>query len=210
MITLNQIADLMIHDLSGGIMSKDEAIKLDRRDIAMKVRSYLVPLLKGEYFSHLNEGSRSANTSIIATYELNLQTESGTGQKYLTIPEFYMSLPHNKGIHRIFVKGGHFNDITIMKNPGISGALPHTKIKGEVFMYVEGMKIKAGPGFNMSSANKFILQLLVPAPDTLADTDPLPILAEHVDDILTMLKKDYAPLAQVPVDTLNNQNPNIR
>jgi hypothetical protein len=210
MITLNQVADTFIHDYAGGIMSKDDKIKLDRRDIILKVRSYLVPILKTEIFGKWNEGDRSAIASVIASYELSLLTED-TGQKYLSIPDFYMTLPRNMGVHRMYVKGNPLGiDFIFMANPGITGRLPHTKMKNTQYVYIEGRKLYLGAGDIAKKGDKLVLQLIVPAPDTIAAGDPLPILGEHVDQIMTMLKRDYSPVAAIPPDLLNNQNPSIR
>lgn len=207
MITPKQLADTFISDQSGGDQSKDSG--LDVREVILKIKSYIVPLVKGEYFGKLNEGDKSAITQLIATYELSLEVED-TGQKFITIPDFYITLPYNKGIHRLYIKGNPFNDFVIMHQPGISGRLPHTLIKNEQFCYIEAMKVKMGPGCTAKKADKIILQLITPSPDTLGDNDPMPILNEHVAQIMEMLKRGFAPVAMLPNDMANDNNPNIK
>lgn len=209
MITLQQIADLFIHDFAGGIVSKDEKIKLDRRDVIKKARLYLNQVLKPEFFAKMNEGDRSAISQAIYSYELTLQTDS-TNQGFVTLPDWYISLPHNRGIHRLYVKGNYYDEFIIMANPGVSGRLPHTKIKGNQFCTIEGLTIKMGPGSTAKKADRLILQVINAAPDAILETDPLPAAPEHVAEVMRLLKADYTPTAQVPVDNLNNQNPNIR
>lgn len=204
MITPNNIADLFISDFSGGDQSKDSP--LDRREVVLKIRSYIIPLVKGEYYNKWNEGDKSAISSIIASYELSLAKDD-TSQLYLTIPEFYMTLPYNKGVHRLYIKGNPYNDFYLMHNPGISGNLPHTKIKNEQSCYIEGNKIKMGPGCTAKKADKIVLQLLVPAPDSVGDDEALPILQEHVHEIMKMLRADFVP---IPNDMANDNNPNTK
>lgn len=207
-MTLRNIADLLIHDLSGGVASKDST--LDRRDIIMKARGYLNTLLKPIYFEKKNEGDNSPISQAIYSYELSLEEEAGTKQKYLTIPDVYMALPFNKGINRLYVKGNPNRDFVIQHNPGISGTLPHTKLKNIQFCYIEGMKIKMGKGCTAKKADKLILQIINIAPDALGENDPLPIIPEQLADLNKMLKSDYAPFLQIPADMANNENPNIR
>lgn len=207
MITLTQLADIFISDFSGGDQSKDS--QLDKREVILKIRSYLNPILKLEYYGKMNEGDKSAITSAIASYEVNL-SEDDAGQKYIDIPDFYMTLPHNKGLHRIHIKGNAFRDFIPVSNPGVSGELPHMKIKGLQYFYVEGKKAMMLNGCIASKADKIVLQLIVPAPDSLGDTDPLPLLKEHMGDVMARLKQDFAPMAMIPNDYANNQNKDIK
>jgi hypothetical protein len=207
MITLKQISDLFIRDWSGGDPSKDS--RLHPKEVIKKARVFLNTALKPEYFTKWNDGDKSAITLCIYPYELSLSTDS-TGQKYVTLPEAYISLPHNKGVHRVYVKGNPWEDYTIMHNPGVSGTLPHTKIKGNSFCYIEGLKIWMGPGATTSKADRIIAQIICAAPDAVGENDSLPVNPETVTEVLRLLKLDYAPVSQVPVDNLNNQNSNIR
>lgn len=206
MITLNQIADLFLHDFSGGDVSKDS--QLDRRDIVLKVRSYINSIIKVEIFNKKNEGDNSAVSSAIGTYEVTLLEDGG--EKYILIPDFYLTLPYNKGIHRMYVKGNPYEDFVIQHNPGITSTLPHMKIQGLQFCYVEGDKIKMGKGCSAKKAAKLILQLIVPVPDSIGPNDPLPILKEYMPEVMARLKADYAPLMAIPNDYANNQNTNLR
>jgi hypothetical protein len=207
MITLKNIADLFIHDFSGGLPSKDT--QLDPRDVILKARGYLNKVLKSIWYEKKNEGDNSAISQAIYPYELSLETNDA-GQKYVTIPDVYMALPHNKGIHRIYIKGNPFNDLVIQHNPGISSNLPHMKLKNIQYCYIEGNKIFMGKGCAATKADKFVLQIINIAPDALGDTDPIPMVPEQLDELNRLLKMDYAPFAQIPNDYANNQNTNIR
>lgn len=205
MITLKQIADLFLHDFSGGVPSKDST--LDRRDVIKKARGFLNTVLKPVVYEKLSEGDRSAITQAIYTYELSLQEDS-TGQKYLAIPDSYMALVHNRGIHRIFSKGNPYNDYVIQHHPGITGNLPHTKIKGVQFAYIEGMKVMMSKGCTAKKSDKIILQIINTAPDAIGENDALPMAPEHLSEVLRLLKQDYFPTVAIPADMTNNQNPN--
>lgn len=207
MITLNQIADLVIHDFEGGLPSQES--KLDRRDIVKKARHFLPTVLKPVLWGKISEGDRSTIPQAIYTYELSLQEDS-QDRKYLAIPDLYMALHDNRGIHRLYVKGNPYADFVPMNNPGVSAMLPHSKLKGVQYYYVEGMNIIIGPGSIAKKADKMILQIINPAPDALGENDALPMLPEQLAELIRLVKMDYAPFANVQTDYLNNQNANIR
>lgn len=208
MLTLKKIATLFIHDMSGGgIASKDSV--LDERDVILKLRSYLNTVMKPIFFEKKNEGDNSAITQAIYPYELSVQVDD-TGKKFVTLPDTYMALPYNKGIWRAFVKGNYTRDFVLQHNPGISSNLPHMKLKDIQYCYVEGLKLKFGRDCTASKADKIIVQILNMAPDVLGENDPLPMVPEQLAEVNNMLKRDFAPFAQIPVDYANNQNTNIR
>lgn len=207
MTTLKNIADLIMHDLNGGDKSKDSQV--DERDIIKKARIYCNAVLQPIIWGKKAEGDNSAVTQAIYPYELSLQTDSA-GQKYLTIPDVYAALVYNKGIHRLYVKGNPYRDFVIMHNPGISGRMPHTKLKNIQYCYIEGMSIKMGPGCTAKKADKLILQLINAAPDAIGVTDVLPMAPEQLSEVIRLIKADYLPTAQVPNDYVNNQNTSIR
>lgn len=206
MITLQQIADLILHDFEGGLPSKES--KLDRRDIILKARSFLHTVLKPVMYEKWAEGDKSALSQAIYTYELSL-SEDAEG-KYIAIPDFYMALPDNRGIHRIYVKGNPYVDFTPQANPGITGNLPHASLKGMQYYTVEGMKIRIRKGSAAKKGDKMMLQIINMAPDALAETASLPLMGEQLAELIRLLKQDYAPFAGVQTDYLNNQNANIK
>lgn len=206
MVTLNQIADLILHDFEGGIPSKDS--KLDRRDIIKKARSFIHTIVKPLYYEKWNEGDKSAIPQCIYSYELSL-SEDAEG-KYIAIPDFYMSLPDNRGIHRVYVKGNRYADFVIQNNPGVTGDLPHSSMKGVQYCSIEGLKVRMNKGCTAKKADKMILQIINIAPEALADDADLPLMGEQLAELLKLLKMDYAPFANVQTDYLNNNNPNIR
>jgi hypothetical protein len=208
MITLKNIADLIIHDLSNGVASKDSTY--DARDIIMKARVFLNAVLKPvAYFDKWNSGDKSAVTQAIYSYELTVDKDA-VGQMYVTIPDFYAVLPNNRGVHRIYIKGNPYADFIPQSNPGISGDLPHTKIKGLQYCYTEGRTTRFPKDCNVKKGDKVILQIINSAPDAVGENDALPATHEQISEVLRMLKADLLPVAQIPADNLNNGNTNIR
>jgi hypothetical protein len=191
----------------GGLASKDSV--LDERDVILKARSYLNTVMKPIIFEKKNEGDNSAITQALYPYELIVDVDA-TEQKFATIPDTFMALPDNRGLWRVFMKGNYTRDFVLQHNPGISGNLPHTKLKNIQYCYVEGLKVKFAKGCTVRKGDHIIVQIWNMAPDALGDNDPLPMVPEQLAELNSMLKKDFAPFAQIPQDMLNNQNTNIR
>lgn len=206
MITLKQAAELFISDVSGGKVSKDSAVNL--QEVIKKLRSYIHTVVKPVYYDKWAEGDKSAVPQCIYPYELSLQSDAEGN--YIAIPDFYMSLPDSRGIHRLYVKGNRFSDFVIQHNPGISGDLPHASMKGVQFCSIEGLKIRMNKGCTAKKADKIILQIINIAPDALADTDPIPLMPEQLAQVMRLMKQDYAAFAGIQSDYLNNNNPNIK
>lgn len=207
MITLLNIADLFIHDFSGGGIPSIDSV-LDRRDVIKKARGFISAVVKPEYYAKMNEGDKSAVSQCIYSYELSLETDSEG--KYVTIPDSFMVLSHNRGLHRIFVKGNYANDFVIQHHPGVSGNLPHTGMVGIQYCYIEGKKVRMAKGCSAKKADKIMLQIINPAPDALGENDAIPMGPEHLSEVLRLLKMDFAPFANITSDYLNNNNTNIR
>lgn len=206
MITLQQLSDLFISDVSGGKVSKDTTVS--RQEVVKKIRSLVHTVMKPVYYDKWAEGDKSAVPQCIYSYELSLQ-EDAEG-KYIAIPDFYMALPDSRGIHRVYVKGNRYNDFVIQHNPGISGELAHSSMKGVQYCSIEGLKVRINKGSTAKKADKMILQIINVAPDALADTDPLPMVPEQIEMLMRLLKADFAVFAGIQTDYANNQNNNIR
>lgn len=206
MITLNQLADMLLHDFEGGIPSKES--KLDRRDIILKARGFIHAVVKPLYYEKWNEGDKSAIPQCIYSYELSL-LEDAEG-KYISIPDFYMALPDNRGIHRVYVKGNRFSDFVIQTNPGITGDLPHSSMKGVQYCSIEGLKVRMNKGCTAKKADRMILQIINIAPEALAADAALPLMGEQLAELIKLLKMDYAPFANIQSDYLNDNNPNVK
>jgi hypothetical protein len=198
MITLSQIAEQYIRDVSGGDQSKDSQV--DRREVIVKIRQLMNQLLMGSYFQKWNEGDRSATTMYIASYELTIN-KSEDERYYVDLPEFYVSLPYNRGIHRVFRKGSPENGFTPQHNYSVSDRVNASRVNSIDYYYVEGLRVFLRGKHTVQKDGKIVAQLIVAAPDSVGENDPLPIIPEHQSVILQALKQGYLPTKQ---DRLNN------
>jgi len=211
MITLRSIAaryqDMRVQ---GDRPNKSE---LSYQDIIFNIRSICNELLKVAYYEKMQEGDRSAITQCIASYELTLTNDIDCA--FITLPDFYISLPFNRGVHRVYQRALKANgnptgtEFTLSHNPSINLKTRTARYAGLNLCWVEGFKIKfynvyaepQGSSPNVPGTNKVIVQLIVAAPDSISESDPLPLMPEMIDKIyerLAQLELNPARLEIIP------------
>jgi hypothetical protein len=196
MITLRQIASVHQDRFSGG--DRPNKSELSYQEIIFQIRSICNELIKPVYWEKQNEGDRSAITQCIASYELVLTNDPDCA--FVTLPDFYIALPFNRGVWRVYQRALKASgnptgtEFTICHNPAINLKTRTARYAGINLCWVEGFKIKfynlyAEPqqNANIPGTNKVIVQLQVMAPDSIGENDPLPILPEMIDKIYDRL-----------------------
>lgn len=210
MITLRKLAWQFIDDIKGDGITTDS--RLDEREIILKIRQILNEVMVLKYFEKYQEGDRSAITLYISTYQLTILHDSVLNRAYVTLPEFYASLPYNRGVHRIFLKedidSDNFKDVVISHHPGVSANLRAGNVAGIIYGYLEGLNvvfrnISVEPDDEPTSA---FVQLIISAPDQIGLNDPLPIIPEQQSEVLKRLMASYRP---TPQDLAINANQNL-
>lgn len=203
MITLKMIASTHIDRFSSGDRATDS--ELSYQQVVFNARSILNELLHVSYLEKWQEGDKSAITQCIASYELTLTNGPDCAQ--VTLPEFYINLPHNRGLHRIFQRAKKakgfptMTEFTLMHQPSVSMKTRTARYPGMNTAYIEGNIVKflniwaESPGTNPNTpgTNVIIAQLIVAAPDTIGENDALPIMPE-------LIPKVYDRLAQMEMN----------
>lgn len=186
MITLKQIASQHITRFSGG--DRQNKSELSYQEVIFNTRSICNELIKPVYWEKSNEGDKSAITQCIASYELTLTNDVDCA--FVTLPDFYIALPFNRGIWRVYQRALKAmgnptgTEFTLVHNPSVSLKTRTARYAGINIAWVEAFKIKfynlyaepAGNNPNVPGTNKVIVQLQVMAPDSIGENDPLPIL----------------------------------
>lgn len=183
MITIRKIAQEIIRIESGGDQSNDS--QLSEAYIILMVRQAANKLLAPLIYARYNEDDRTGIEMMIATYEVNVQ---GTiPNKYIDLPEFYISLPFNKGIRGISPIEDRTNEFIPRHNPAVTRSLPCADLeKGQHSYFTEGLKVYFDGNFD---SKKVLLKLVVAAPDSIPVDDPLPIYPEMQSDIISMVRQ---------------------
>lgn len=199
MNTLNKIASQIIRRISGGDQSVDS--QLDRRDVIVRIRQALNELLKGEILERRSVGNRMPQPMYIGTFS-GLAIAKGSNGLESDIPEFFVSLPYNAGIHRVTLTGKPMEAIIRRNNPSVSSSLECSGTEGRPSYWTEGFKIYFDEHTQVSTKKTIDLRLVVAAPDSIEIDDPLPILPEHVAPLIDIVTQRLAP--QMPDDRLSN------
>lgn len=207
MITPRQIADLHIEQMSGGDQSKDS--KLSYQMIIPRIRHLLNDFIKPLILERYNEDDRTPPTNFVVTHELLIQNDPLGA--YVDIPDWYLSLPHNKGIHRVVVRQpsgtqpGTFEETecTPTQFPQLSRNTRAGRYPTLQIYYIEGQRLRlqnmsAEPG----AETNVLVQIISGAPESVKDNDNLPLSPEMVSQILQKL---LTFTFVVPQDKTNNQ-----
>lgn len=208
-ITYNIMAERAIRDLSGGDIPNDSPYDIDfakqhaRDGMSIHLKLELLRRRNGD------EDDRSGAQTCIATYRnIQVKLESDTNRAYAELPDTFISIKHNKGIHSASKMTGTLKPFKRVENPGTFSALAAANIPGEVWYYVEGMRIYFLRNILQDKINKILIKLITAASSNFGDDDALPIIPETVGDILTYIKSQM--MNRTVQDRLADNNPNLR
>jgi len=190
METLRQLAYTAIGRLQGG--DRKTTSEYSVQDIVFKLRGICNEFLKADYITKYSDSDRGAIAQCIASYELELENDPDCA--FVTLPEIPINLPWNRSIHRIFQRAYHLSgdptdkEFTLSHQPAIGLKTRTARYPGINICWQESFKIKffdlfAEPGEN----SKIIAQIIVAAPSSIGEDDPLPIPPEWSSKILDRL-----------------------
>jgi hypothetical protein len=202
MITLKELAWLIIREASGGDPSHDSPY--GERTVIKKIKMHLNQALKVERFGRMNLGDKSPMPLFIYTYE-NIEVNKDGEYSELELPEFFIDLPHNKGVHMICPDCDPHKPYTRRNNQGVSRHLDCGKLLGEAGWWQEGFKVFLSPKEKVK--DKAIVKLILVGPDDLKDSDPLPVTPDMLPPIIQAIKAEL--IQQPPQDVINDNNKDL-
>lgn len=209
MITLRQLAAIHIDRMVGG--DKKTIDRISYQDIIAKIRIILNEILKANIYQRYLEGDKSSGGMCIASYTLPIQN-SNEEYPYIELPEFYIELPNNRGIDRIYllkpkkIGGESRTEITILNTPSSSLQTRTIKYCGLHCCWIEGYKIKFYNIYNDPDNNtKIVINLVVAAPDKIGEDDALPITSDMQNKCLSALMT-FNAIYQTDPEKLNLMN----
>lgn len=202
MITLRELAWMIIREASGGDPSHDSPY--GERTVIKKVKMHLNQALKVERFTRMNLGDKSTMPLFIYTYE-GLDVDKQKAVPELTLPEFYIDLPHNKGVHMIAPDCDPHKPYIRRNNHGVSRNLDCGKLLGEAGWWQEGFKVFFSPKEKVK--DKAIVKLVLVGPDALGDDDPVPVTPDMLAPIVAAIKAEL--IQQPPQDVINDNNKDL-
>ena len=185
-ITLRKISQEIIRLESGGDKSIDS--QLSEGYVMLMVRQASNRFLKNMILENLGEDDRSTLPLMVVRYTVDVFGESPN--KYITLPEFYIHLPFNKGLRGLALVEDPTNEGIPRHNPGVSRNLPCADLEpGQFSYYTEGLKVYFDDNFEYG---KVLLKLVVASPDSIGADDALAIYPEHQADLILMVRQMLA------------------
>jgi hypothetical protein len=122
---------------------------------------------------------------MVVSYTVPVQ---GVGSnKYIDLPEFYMSLPFNKGLVSVAPIDDPTNAFIFRLSPSVSRNLPCADLEpGQFSCWTKGKKVYLD---NDCEFGKLLLDLLVASPDSTGIDDALAIFPEHQAEIIQKVRE---------------------
>lgn len=183
-ITLRKLAREIIELESGGARSIDS--NLSEAYVIEYVRQASNTVLAPRVYEKLAQDDRSALHLMIATYTVDV---AGTmPNKYIDLPEFYISLPFNKGLHAIAPVEDPTNHMIPRHNPAVSRNLPCADLDpGQYSYWTKGKRVY----FDGDEVDfgKVLVDLVVASPSNIGVDDSLPIFPEHQIEIIRIVRE---------------------
>ena len=207
MTTLRSMASIIKDRLSGGDATIDS--QLDVRDIAIRIREKMNELIKLSFFENMKMGDRNSISLYVATYTgVEVKTDETQKYKYCDLPDNFMLMPHNKGIHSIAPTNDSIIQLVRHNNPYVSQHLRVAHMETLGGYYLEGNRIVfKKKNFDNTKWKKFNIKLIVAAPEVYGLDDPLPLYIDQRSMIIEQLTQFYSQ--PVIHDSLNDGNKDI-
>lgn len=198
--SLKQLAQLYVDTSAGGQEVLDTP--LDVRDVMMYMRIALNGLLKAEVYDRMNQGDKGAVTQYIISETLNLSANATEKRKVATLTDWYVSLPHNKGVWRVTDAKDTSRVIIPESNPSVLNNT-RTRHMEELMSYsLEGKKLIFAPHKDLDTITQVLVKYITAAPSSVSDTAELPIAPEQVEEMFLRVKRLMGQ--PMPEDVLND------
>lgn len=209
--TLNILAELAIRSLSGGDIPSDSPYS--RVAVILEIKNALREDMKLQILEKRagEQDDRSLPTQYIASYpDVVVQRDVALQRDYINLPSAYTSLKYNKGVYWISPMKRPHKQMVPVTEPTISMNLRHGQYERQNYgYYVEGQKaFFTRDILRDEKIDKVLLKLVVAAPDTWGNDDPLPVIPENIGRVLDIVKKRIQNVFLN--DRIADGNPNIR
>lgn len=198
-ITVRQLARQIIKIESGGNRSNDSHLNEDY--IMLHVRQALNKLIPMVLYENWKNDNFAA-PMYIASYEVPVMGEDD--RKYLTLPDFYINVPFNKGLKGIAPVEDPTDEFIPRHYPEVSRNRPYADAEGQHTYHTEGYTVRFDKALDL---DKVLVKLIVGAPDNLHFDSPLPIYAEQQDTLLRIVRETI--MAQPVQDKILDNNKDI-
>lgn len=185
MITLRKLAYEFRRMEAGGDPGPDFHIP---EAYAVLLARQALQALVGARIFHIDPDDRSTAPMYIATYTVNVE-EDASHNKYIDLPDWYIRLPFNKGLHGVAPVENPTQFYVPRRNPEVTYNLDCADAEGQKTYYVIGQRVYLD---KQEELGKLLVYLVIPAPDSVGEDDPLPMFPEQQVEVLTIMRQVWA------------------
>ena len=182
MITIRMLAQEIIRLDSGGDVSFTTPYNEQyvMRFVRQAANTFLAPMI----LNNMANDDRGSLPMLIVGYEVDVLGDDT--HKYITLPEFFMQLPFNRGLKGIAPIEEPDHEYIPRHNPGVSHNLPCGDAEQEQTYWQEGLSVYFDKEIELG---KVLLKLVVAAPDSILPDDPLPLFPEMQVPIIAIVRQ---------------------
>jgi hypothetical protein len=186
--------------LAGGDPSDDNT--WDIRELELLAKQVHASFIKNNYFENLQaEGVHGVSGAYVVAFpNVAILEDKDRCEKYSLLPEQYVNLPGDKGVHGVSSMKNQRKGYIPVRNGDIAmlSGLRSGGLQGNVGFYAEGDRIYYYDPCNKLKEPKAMIKLVTPKGNTTPEQE-LAILAE----IMKMVQ------ARRPQDKINDSNPGV-
>lgn len=201
MTTLGKLTEIYINDMTGGRPNSDD--QFDERFVAEQIRNLLNEVLRRQIIENYSSDDRSnPGTFKVAYHDISIQKEANTGRKFAELPEFFLSLPHNKGLASVYHTKEPYNSFYPCHTPEVTAELYEMPLSHRQPYHQEGMKIFFHRKDVDKNHKEVSMVLVIAAPEKYDIDDVLPLTSEMASQVIALMKERRLPL--MPQDQLSD------
>lgn len=206
--TKGTLAQQTLRRVHGGDVPTDSP--LDPREVIRYICMILNKKVKQNYFENYKLGEPGIDGQYIGRFpNVAVSKDTATLEYYSIIPSSYVALPKGRGLRQVSSMRNQRDPFIIRTNgnKGIYSRLQAGSLQGRIGCYPEGNKIWYDANMDEKKVKEVLVKVVIAGPDTLGESDPLPIDASEAENVVREAVAFFAP--QVPQDKINNNNPNM-
>lgn len=185
MVTVRMLAQEVHRLESGGPPSMDSPFDMGytMRLVRQAANTFLGPMI----LANLGQDDRGSLPLLIVGYQVDVQGEDT--HRHLTLPDFFIQLPFNRGLKGIAPIEEPTSEFIPRLTPGVSHNLPCADAEQEMTYWQEGLTVYFDKEIELA---KLLVKLVVVAPDSIGDDQPLPLYPEMQFPIIALVRQMYS------------------
>jgi hypothetical protein len=199
-MTIEYLADQAVLMVSGG---RPTVEGIDKREVRALVREALPVVARQEYFENYKAMNQSeVQGQWLVPYEISLTDNATLGLKQAVLPEAYIALPKNRGVHKVQAAGNTLPLMGYDKYELLKGGSLLEFLDKPSYAILAGKILILPTCVERIRFPSVVVTLAVANSTTLTESQGLLVL-ERVVPLLRIRMG-------MPADMITDQNPNVK